>query len=255
MTDREISKSEILKYLQSDDLTLIVKDKTESTNTDLKELMRKASKDKTVIIAKEQTAGRGRRGRSFHSPKNKGVYLSIYLNAEGNFTAFTSAAAVGVCNAIKKCVGAEPRIKWVNDILYDGKKLCGILCEGITDRKSQKIKGVVIGIGINCFKQEFPDEIKDIATTLEEISGDFSINKFIAILIDELKRIGYNVENGLFAKPYRELSCVIGKEVVLSDTGERVKVITTDDEGGLVVMDECGKIKTQKTGEVSIKII
>lgn len=114
---------------------------------------------KTVVAAEEQTAGRGRLGRAFYSPAKTGIYFSIIYVPRlcGHAiepAQFTVTAAVGVCRAIERCFGKKAEIKWVNDVYLDGKKVCGILTEGVTNARSAKVEAAIIGIGINLVVNE-----------------------------------------------------------------------------------------------------
>ena len=150
-----------------------------STNTLLKELadVAEAAAPWKVMIAEEQTAGRGRMGRSFESPEGTGIYLSIlmkpHIPAE-KAVRITTAAAVAACRAIEECTAETPSIKWVNDVYVRGKKVCGILTEGSADPATGLLNWAVMGIGFNVYKPQngFSDAIKDVAgpITLNTVS-------------------------------------------------------------------------------------
>jgi BirA family biotin operon repressor/biotin-[acetyl-CoA-carboxylase] ligase len=144
-----------------------------------------------IIIAEEQTSGRGRRGRNFHSPLGGSIYISFILKPYGNIEnslMITIAAALAVCKAIEKVADPTqtPKIKWVNDIFIDNKKICGILTEAVSDIESGQIETIVLGIGININipKEAFPKEIVDIAGSLKLKPGER--NSFVAHLIEEV---------------------------------------------------------------------
>ena len=128
----------------------------------------------SIYVAEKQTAGRGRLGRIFYSPKKNGVYLSmIYAPAGGikNPALITAFAAVAVKRAIKRLFNLDVQIKWINDIFFSGKKLCGILAEGITNFETGTIEAAVIGIGVNVFSDfgdEIPEEQRKIVTSIQE---------------------------------------------------------------------------------------
>ena len=126
-----------------------------------KELAPQSASDCIVILADRQTAGRGRRGKSFFSPDG-GIYLSIILRERENLP-YTVCAASAVCRVLRS-YGVDAKIKWVNDVYIDGKKVCGILCERVCD--TQHGNAIIVGIGINHSVAEFPEEIKGIATSL-----------------------------------------------------------------------------------------
>ncbi|MEI3519519.1 MAG: biotin--[acetyl-CoA-carboxylase] ligase [Clostridia bacterium] len=128
----------------------------------------------TAVIAMQQTAGQGRLGRSFFSHRAKVIYLSIIIKpsfALSTAVLVTAAAAVAVAQAIENVCGKQARIKWVNDVYLDGKKICGTLTEGISDFETGHIESLVIGIGVNTSVKDFPDELRD---TVGAVDGDYS---------------------------------------------------------------------------------
>ena len=145
---------------------VIKKDVVTSTNTLLKEMAHSGVKSGTVIIANKQTAGKGRMGRCFYSPENTGIYLSVLLREPSlsEPTLLTTAAAVAVMKAISRTTKKEPQVKWVNDILLDNKKVCGILTEG--EFCESRLMFAIVGIGINVSTQNFPDDIKSRAGSI-----------------------------------------------------------------------------------------
>ncbi|HRM19631.1 MAG: biotin--[acetyl-CoA-carboxylase] ligase, partial [Trichococcus flocculiformis] len=143
----------------------------DSTNLEAKRIVNEDPTFEGVILSEEQTKGRGRLGRVFYSPSESGLYMSLVLRPVAdldNATLITTAAAVAVCQAIETLTGKKPQIKWVNDIFLDGRKVCGILTEGIMDMESRTIGTIILGIGLNFREPEtdFPDEIQSIAGTL-----------------------------------------------------------------------------------------
>lgn len=122
----------------------------------------------TLLLAEEQTQGRGRLGRSFHSPKG-GIYMSLILRPQMTLTdatLITTMAALAVCQAIEELTPVRPEIKWVNDLLVDGKKICGILTEAVSDWESGRVESVVVGVGLNFRPVSFPEEIAGRVATL-----------------------------------------------------------------------------------------
>ena len=169
---------------------IYVEEVVDSTNTFMKQRAEEGAKEGTVLIALEQTAGRGRLGRSFLSPKGSGIYMSILFKpnkSADKSLILTSAAALSVCKAIREIAGLDANIKWVNDILLDEKKVCGILAEGKIASEA-KMEYVVLGIGINIKTPEggFTDEIKDIATSLENSTTKDLAVKLVAKILDNL---------------------------------------------------------------------
>ena len=143
-------------------------DSVDSTNKSLRELADSGARDGTVLLANCQTAGRGRLGRAFVSPRDKGIYLSLLLRprlAPRDTTALTAWTAVAARRAIKKVCGLDTGIKWVNDIVHNGRKLCGILTEMSVEGETGAINCIIVGIGINVNEtaEDFPDELRDKA--------------------------------------------------------------------------------------------
>ena len=124
----------------------------DSTNSYLKEMAAKGAQEGTIIIANRQSAGRGRLGRSFFSPEEKGIYMSILLRPDISLeraVLITSMAAVAVAEAIEQVSGIQTKIKWVNDIFLNKKKVCGILTEAGIDAETGTLEYAVLGIGVN----------------------------------------------------------------------------------------------------------
>lgn len=233
----------------------------DSTNTQAKLLAAQGAADGTVVIADMQTCGRGRMGRSFYSPGLSGIYLSEILRpglSASDSLIITAGAAVAVCRAIEAVTGVSAQIKWVNDILIGGKKVCGILTEAAMDLESETLEYLVVGIGINVrpCKDGFPKELAGIATALEEHTQGKTIrrNRLIAALIDELDKI-YTQHQGSFILEYKTRSMLIGKavSVICGDARQTATVLDIDDCGRLVIRGEDGKIKTLSSGEISIR--
>ena len=204
-----LSEESIKEYLKSD-LDIIVKDTVTSTNDELIEMAKNGAKEGTVLIASEQTSGKGRMGKTFHSPKGTGVYLSILLRPD--FTpedtlAFTTTAAVATAKAIESVCDKEVKIKWVNDIYIEEKKVCGILTESELDPSMEKQEYVVVGIGINIAppKGGFPDDIKNIATSVFNKNPDSNITeRMVAQLLDSFMDYYRKYDNNNHMEEYME---------------------------------------------------
>ncbi len=249
-----ISKKQIEKFILSRNKKIIVYDTIDSTNLEARRLA-KIGTDECVIIANSQSAGRGRLGRQFYSPKDSGIYMSFLI--KNNFKDYqtvliTTAASVAVCRAIERALNVYPRIKWVNDLYLNNKKVCGILTEAVNDFKTGNIEYIIVGIGINCNEIDFPDDIADIAGS---IGNNIDRNRLIAEVIKELDGLYAMISDKGFIKEYKDKSLVIGKEIKISgNTNETAKAIDIDDFGGLVVMTEGGEVKTLSSGEISIRL-
>ncbi|MBR5128932.1 MAG: biotin--[Firmicutes bacterium] len=244
-------------------------DVLDSTNTYAKNLQDISIP--ALIVANEQTHGRGRLGRSFYSPSAKGIYMTIAF--EPNFDTdkimlVTPLAAVAVCKALEEITGIVPKIKWVNDIYLDGQKVCGILTEAQSDIKAGIINKIIVGIGINCFEQEFPEEIKDRATYIKTPLKEFDRNSLIAAITNQILGSLENFDSENLIKDYKARSLLLGKSILIYGTnqsalpenggqGIHARAIDIDQNGGLVVEYLEGPKKLQiesiTSGEVTIR--
>ena len=242
--------------------TLYWYDTIDSTNTLAKKLAKEDAPHGTVIIAGSQTAGRGRMGRSFSSPNGMGVYLSVLLRpncSPDSLMHLTCAAAVAGCEAVNTVSGIYPDIKWTNDLVFQKKKLGGILTELVLDGKGA-VTGAIVGIGINCSqkKEDFPEDLQNMATSVSQITGSACPpEKLAAALIDALYAMDKNLLSGKNAilDTYRAHCLTIGKEIVLV-RGDEVfhgTALAVDADGGLVVRFLDGTEKTVTSGEVSVR--
>lgn len=225
----------------------------DSTNNQMKKLAVDGGNDRCVIVAEKQSAGRGRFGRSFYSPAKKGIYMSVLLKRQEmiqDATFITIKIAVAVNRAIKKLYGIKTEIKWVNDLYYHGKKICGILTEAISDFESGMIEAVIIGIGINVSTKEFPDELQNKATSLN--LDNANRNQFIAEILKQLFKI-IDEDFAQVLVEYKNLSCVLNKNIEFTIKGRLFTGVVKDinDYGNLVV--ECNDQELiLSSGEVSI---
>lgn len=235
---------------------IYILDKVDSTNKYLKELANNGENEITVVIANEQTAGRGRLGRSFVSNSGKGIYMSILLRPTFGIELskrITSLTATVVSEAIDEVTKLNTKIKWVNDIYVNDKKIAGILTEGHTNFESGKVEYIVVGIGINLYKQIFPDNLDNIITTVEdETNKVFSINKIIESILNKLIYYYENIKDNIHINEYRKRSYVINKKVELNIHGniKYGKVLDIDDEGELIVLIN-DKKETIYSGEIT----
>ena len=228
---------------------------TESTNSDLKALARQGAPEGTVLLAKEQSGGRGRLGRSFSSGEG-GLYMSIILPYKKSDDAgrITTCAAVAVARAIERLAPVEVSVKWVNDLYVNGKKLCGILAELVADENRT---AVVLGIGVN-LTNKLPDELSGIATTLYEccerrVSPDELCEAILGELSD-FEKIDFKE----YLEEYRHRCFVLGKKIeVIPHNGEKYAAFALGllDDGALLVkrLSDGEEIRLFG-GEVSAKV-
>lgn len=235
----------------------------DSTNSEAKRLIADGLSEPALLIAEEQTAGRGRLGRSFYSPSATGLYMSILLHPNApaaEWLAITSAAAVAVCLAIESLTTtsstAMPSIKWVNDVYLGDRKVCGILTEAVTDMTSGLMKSVVIGIGVNLSTAAFPDELADRAASLyPDTLPPFSRNELAAAIANRLCTLAESLSSGCWLPLYRERSYLDGKPIRYIENGmwRDAVAIGIAENGGLIV-EEAGAHRTLSSGEVTVRV-
>jgi len=232
--------------------------RTESTNTAALEQAAKGAAHGTVVVAEEQTAGRGRFGRSWYSEKSSGIYASVILRpplAPAVAPVLTLMAAVAAHQAISTTTGLPADIRWPNDVLVDGKKVCGILTE--MSAEVDRLHAVVLGIGINVNHREMPSELKSIATSLRiEAGKTISRAQILVALLKELERkyhLLLDEGSAAIARRWAAASTFAeGKRVrVLSGTGQFVATtVGLESNGALRVRREDGREELLVSGEV-----
>lgn len=239
---------------------IIVKESVSSTNTVLKELAEQGASEGTVIIAEQQSTGKGRLGRRFHSPKGTGLYMSILLrpkfSAEESLS-ITTAAAAAVASAIESVTGRKALIKWVNDIYVDGYKVCGILTEASVNFKTNGLDYAILGIGVNIKEPEggFSDDIKDIAGALYKQQPPMNTRNTLTAEILNRFFDYYNViSDRTFMNEYKKRSLLDGMKIHFVRGEEKYfgTVLGVDDSARLLV-DTSSGIATFSAGEVAIE--
>lgn len=256
-----ISSSGIKKYLgdHKDFFDIRIFDELPSTNDYLKA---GDFKEGTVVIAKRQIKGKGRLGRSFYSPSDTGLYLSLLLKPDmevSEATLLTALASVCVVETIEELTGDTALIKWVNDVFFKGKKVSGILTEASMDLENNRLSYVVLGIGVNLTYPEgdFPQDVRESAGPifLEDTPKDLK-NRFVALLLLKILYYCNRLSLKEFMDTYREKSMVIGEDVLIFKAGELKgtgKALRIDDEAGLVVLRENGLEEVLNSGEISVR--
>ncbi len=231
----------------------------DSTNSFLKREAIDGAPHGSVAVANSQSAGRGRLGRTFQSPPNKGIYLSVLLRPQLHGEALlcaTGMAAVAVRRAIQRTTGAQVGIKWTNDLLLNGKKLAGILAETVV--LGGEI-ALVIGVGVNVHHQreDFEGEVADIATSLAIEGWETDRATLTAALIEELYALdsALGCDCSAYVAEYRRHCVTLGRAVRLlwQEGQSRATALDVDDQFGLVVRLEDGTVTTVRTGEVSVR--
>ena len=240
-----LNRDRIVSQLNSS-YAVTVAEEMPSTNTALKEMVNPPVG--TTLIAARQTGGRGRLGRLFHSPEG-GLYLSVLIPP---VDAVTCRAAVAAARAIESLCDATIDVKWVNDLYLNGRKVAGILAEGVFSPDGT-LTAVVLGIGINVGAMDFPAELTSIATSLGNEGFRLTREDVAAAFLNELEMALRDVTA---MDEYRRRNLVVGREVTVlrgSDTYTAIVEAITD-EGHLVVTDENKNTHTLSSGEVSVRL-
>lgn len=259
-----LSKSGIMPFLNDktkNSITLDIRKTVTSTNTVLKEIALNGGKQGYVLVAGEQTAGKGRLGRAFYSPDNTGIYMSILLRPKmtiDDSLLITTSAAVAVSKAIEKLCDKEAKIKWVNDVFVDGRKVCGILTESALDFESGSLEYAIVGIGVNISKPEndFPDDIRNTAGGfLDNVKGNVRC-RLVAEILNEFSNQMENLSSRYYLDEYKRRSFLIGKNItVIKPNGNKeAKAIDIDNKARLVVQYADKSIEHLSSGEVSVRL-
>ncbi len=250
-----ILKEKINSLICDTSYNITVLETVNSTNLYLKELAKNNFPHGTVIIANKQTSGRGRLGREFFSPADTGIYMSILIHPEEiklDPYLLTVAAGVAVCRALKSVCNTSPFIKWVNDILINNKKVCGILAESLSCATG--INSIIVGIGINVTTsvRDFPDNLNNIAGSV--FPENATRNEIIAKVLAEFENLCNSDDAGKLIEEYKNLSLVLHKDLSFTKDGKSYKGTATDIniEGNLVVKLQNGETIILKSGEVSL---
>lgn len=257
-----VTAESIAPYLKgkAKGFTLDVRKTVTSTNTLAKEMAAEGAPEGTVLIATEQTEGRGRMGRSFYSPSSTGLYLSLILRPTVSLNdslLITTSAAVAVAKAIENLSGNEVKIKWVNDLFINEKKVCGILTEASLNIENGGLEYAVVGIGINVSTKDFPHDLKEIAGSIfSKKPDDQPITSILAAkVLNNLSESMDRLTDSSYLEEYKERSFLIGKEIYVLKGKESLpaKAIDIDDRARLVVEYGDGSKEALSSGEVSVR--
>lgn len=259
-----LSVQGIQKYLRADimKMDISVLSTAASTNTLVREKANCGAPEGCLVLANEQTAGRGRLGRSFYSPYGTGVYMSLLLRPK-NYSAeqairITTIAAVSMCEAIEAISDEKAAIKWVNDIFVRGKKVCGILTEGSFDLENGLLEYAVLGIGINLYPpgRGFPKDLEHVAGAVFPVKQSDAKNRLVSEFLNRFH--GYYTATGQtdYVDQYRKRSFVIGKQVDLISANQSTSAIVLgiDDHCRLLVKYSDGTEDCYSSGEISIRL-
>lgn len=255
----KITKQGITMYLlpQNEKYSILVHDTVDSTNNLGKKLISSGNRKETIIIANEQTKGRGRMGRDFFSPASTGVYMSFVLFPDRHVSemgTLTTKVCVAICRVIEAVKDCKAEIKWVNDIYVDKRKVCGILTEAVTDFESGTVEAVVIGIGlnVNTDMSNFPEDLSMTAGSINP-SG-VSRNTILAKIINEVANVYHENDEKSLMEEYRKRCFLIGREITYYKNGVPIvgKAVDINDQGNLVIEKEDGLIDVLNSGEVTL---
>ncbi len=241
---------EKISSLINDPVKVFVFDTVTSTNDVAKKLC-KENEECILVVADGQTNGRGRQGKNFFSPSGSGLYFSMVFSTESpafEFTGVTCAVAVACARAIEKLCSLNVKIKWVNDIYIENKKICGILVQSVSENGI--VKKLIVGVGINISTVDFPDEIKDIAVSL---GRDIDRNVLAAEIANNISELIFDVPEKYIGE-YKEKSNVIGKDITYfkDNIPHTAQAVDIDKKGGLVVLEN-GKKTTLTSGEITVR--
>ncbi len=257
MTKNELSIKEYRSVLPQ--ITRVVElTETDSTNRVAKELAAEGAAEGTLVVAKRQSGGRGRLGRSFFSPEG-GIYMSMILRPEipaEKAILITTCAAVAVARAIERVCKETAGIKWVNDIFIKNKKVCGILAEGELKPGTAGFSYVVLGIGINVKRQSVPEELKEIVGCLEEYTDHTILNaELISAVWREFFSFYDTLSTAVYMEEYKARSVLLGKEVTVCAADGDFKAVVTDiDKEGRLGIRRGDTEEYLCSGEISVRL-
>ena len=259
-----VSLGEITRGLKTEAVgkRIIFYPRVSSTQEVARGLAEQEAEEGTVVLAGEQTEGRGRWGRTWVSPPGSGLYLSVILRprlSPSQITQIPLVASVGVAEAIRQATSLRPEIKWPNDVTVNGKKLAGILSE--LSVQGERTNYVILGIGINVNTdiQLLPDKVRDAATSLaEETGGSVSRAKLLRCLLDELGVVYHEFITRGFAslrERWKLLSSTLGNLVRISNGAVEIegKAVDIDPDGALIVQQQNGSRARITAGDVSLR--
>ena len=262
-----VTEPEIRHFLGETDRvgrTLVCLEEVDSTNLRARQLAAEGAADGTVVVADRQTAGRGRLGRSFQSPGGRGIYLTALLRPNlppERLSPVTAMAGVAVCRAVERLCKVSPGLKWPNDPVLEGKKLCGILTELSLEGETGRVQDLVLGIGINVSQrpEDFTPEVREMATSLTQALGrPMSRPALAAEVIREVDQLYAALAAGElepYLAEYRRRCVNLGRTVRLLGPGggETAEALDIDADFGLVVRTADGTVRSVRSGEVSVR--
>lgn len=231
-----------------------------STNTAAKEMAACGAPSGTLCIAETQTGGRGRMGRDFFSPRNSGIYMSLILRPKlrpADALQLTTLAAVAVSETVEELTGQPAQIKWVNDVFFREKKVCGILTEASFNMESGALDYAILGIGLNVYapKGNFPTALHSIAGAVLDAPIPHARCRIIAGILKRFYFYYDHIEEKAFLEPYRKRMFLTGQlvEVHRGAAHFPARVLSVQDDFSLTIQHPDGKEETLSSGEVSLR--
>lgn len=257
-----LSRQGVEKYLKTSFYRVETAGVVTSTNTLVRARAEKGEKEGYVLIAGGQTAGRGRMERTFYSPEDTGLYMSVLLRparySAQEAVRITTAAAVAMCRAIEDVSENKAEIKWVNDVFVGGKKVCGILTEASFSVENGSLAYVVLGVGVNAYEPKggFPKELRPVAGAVYPSRQGGGKCRLAAAFLDRLFALYGDLACGGYMDDYRRRCFVIGNEADVAFAGgkRRALVLGVDGECRLIVRwCDDGSETTLAAGEISLR--
>lgn len=248
-----------IKKELTEKVRFIIKEEVTSTNDELDLLARNGEEEVTVMLSESQTKGKGRMGRTFHSPKGSGIYMSILLRptfSPDDCNLLTPLTAVAAAKAISEVLSVKADIKWVNDIYLEGRKAAGILTKAAFS-SADKTDYVIVGIGINLTKPEggFHKEIEDIAGALSEEVAPEDRDRLVGVFLREFLSYYKAMPEVTFSEAYKERLLYLGEEITVKEKESfyEAVVLGVDERLRLKVKTKDGMEKTLYTEEITIR--
>ncbi len=258
-----LSAQSIGQYLTVPGLEVEFRPVVTSTNDPLRQAAEEGAPEGKVMVAAEQTAGRGRRGHSFYSPPDAGLYLSLLLRPKlsaPEALSLTTCAAAAVALAVEECAGIPAQIKWVNDVFCRGKKVCGILTEASLDLESGGLQYAIVGIGVNLYPPAggFPEELADIMGSVytEKPRGYECRSRLAGSILNHFFAFYQNIADRPFFEDYRKRSFLLGQEIEVLERGHVRPALALDLEPdfSLRVREADGTERVLSSGEVRARV-
>lgn len=257
-------KQELLTFLPGDfpwEDQIHCYETLDSTNLHLMQMARAGAPGCTAVLAERQTQGRGRLGRSFHSPQGQGIYLSFLLRPNcppQELMHLTCAVAVSICDAVASVTGLRPGIKWINDLVVDRHKIAGILTQLLFSPQGQ-VEGAIVGVGLNCLQgpEDFPPDLPHAGSLAMALGRPVSRPQLAAAMLRSLRALDQTLltRKEEILEAYRRDCVTLGQPVAIFQ-GEQIRhglALDIDNQGALLVKGEDGSLETVSAGEVSVR--